>query len=502
MVMSIKIITAEEAACLVKHNDNVGFSGFTHAGCPKIVPLEIAKYAEKEHAEGRPFEIGVFTGASTGDNIDGALTRAGAIKFRTPYQTNNDIRNAINRGQVNYFDLHLSTLAQDLRYGFYGAVDVAVIEASDVTEDGKIVPTCGVGITPTIVQMAKIVIVELNRWHPKELRGIHDLMELQDPPHRLEIPITNVKSRIGKEYIETDPSKIFVVETNVPNDGGCFAPVDEITSKIGENAAAFLVKEMKRGTIPGSFLPIQSGVGNIANAVLAAMGENKDIPDFEVYTEVIQDAIIDLLEKGRITFASGGTLTVSNPYIERVYRNLSFFKKKIVLRTSEISNNPEVIRRLGIISMNTAIEADIFGNINSTHIVGSKIMNGLGGSGDFTRNAYISIFLTPSIAKNGNISAIVPMVSHVDHNEHSVKVLITEYGVADLRGKSPKERAACIIENCAHPDYRPLLYEYLESGAKGQTPVNLQSAFAFHHAFTESGDMRNAIFGCQPDRQL
>ncbi|NDW19386.1 succinate CoA transferase [Dysgonomonas sp. 216] len=491
--MAIKTVTAAEAALLIKNNDNVGFSGFTHAGCPKLVPLEIAKRAEKEHAKGNHFQIGVFTGASTGDNIDGALSRANAIKFRTPYQTNNDIRKQINNGTIRYFDLHLSTLAQDLRYGFYGKVDVAIIEASDITNDGKIVPTCGVGITPTIIKMAKLVIVELNRWHPKELRGIHDLLDMQDPPHRTEIAITTVKSRIGKEYVEVDPSKIVVVETNIPNDGSCFAPVDETTARIGENAANFLVNEMIKGTIPKSFLPIQSGVGNIANAVLAAIGKNKNIPDFEVYTEVIQDAIIDLMEEGRITFASGGTLTVSNACIERIYKNLPFFKERMVLRTSEISNNPEVIRRLGIISMNTAIEADIFGNINSTHITGNKIMNGLGGSGDFTRNAYISIFLTPSTAKGGNISAFVPMVSHVDHNEHSVKVIVSEYGVADLRGKSPKERAIAIIENCTHPNYRPLLYKYLEKGFMGQTPVNLYNAFAFHKAFIETGNMQNAI---------
>jgi len=491
--MAIKRITAAEAAQLIKHNDNIGFSGFTHAGCPKAVPLEIANRAQKEHAEGKPFKIGIFTGASTGDNIDGALARADAIKFRAPYQTNNDLRNAINKESIKYFDLHLSMLAQELRYGFFGKLDVAIIEASDVSEDGKVVPTCGVGITPTIAAMADMVIIELNEWHPKELRGMHDLVDLQDPPRRPEIPITRVRSRIGKEYIDIDPCKMVIVETNIPNDGSNFAPVDKITSQIGKNAADFLAGEMKRGNIPASFLPIQSGVGNIANAVLAAMGENQEIPDFEIYTEVIQDAIIDLLEKGRIRFVSGGTLTVSNPYMERIYNNLPFFKERIILRSSEISNNPEVIRRLGIISMNTAIEADIFGNINSTHLTGNKIMNGLGGSGDFTRNAYISIFLTPSTAKNGNISAIVPMVSHPDHNEHSVKVIITEYGVADLRGKSPHERAGCIIENCAHPEYRSLLHKYLKGGMKGQTPVNLYNAFAFHTAFLETGDMRSTV---------
>ena len=485
-------MTAQQTAQLIKDGDNVGFSGFTHAGCPKAVPMAIAEYAEAEHAKGNPFKIGVFTGASTGDSIDGALTRAQAIKFRTPYQTNTDMRNAVNNGEFPYFDLHLSTVAQDIRYGFLGGVDVAVIEACDVTEDGEIVPTCGVGISPTIASMAKLVIVELNTWHPKELRGMHDLTQFLDPPFRAEINIDTVRDRIGKDHIKIDPGKVVVVRTHLENEGGGFAPVDEVTARIGENAASFFVREMSEGRMPRTFLPIQSGVGNIANAVLASMGQNPNIPDFEVYTEVIQDAVIGLLESGRVKFASGCSLTLSNECMGRVYSNLEFFKDKIVLRTSEISNNPEISRRIGIISMNTALEADIFGNINSTHVMGSKIMNGVGGSGDFTRSSYLSIFLTPSVAKGGKISAFVPMVSHVDHNEHSVKVIISEHGVADLRGTAPRQRAEIIIENCVHPDYRPLLREYLASGAKGQTPANLYNAFAFHKAFMETGDMHNA----------
>jgi len=491
--MALRKMSAEQAAELIKHNDNVGFSGFTHAGCPKAVPMALAKRAEAEHAKGNPLQIGVFTGASTGDSIDGALSRAKAIKFRTPYQTNNDMRKAINNDEFPYYDLHLSTMAQELRYGFHGTVDVAVIEACEVTENGEIVPTCGVGISPTIASLASLVIVELNSWHPKDLRGMHDLTQFLDPPFRAEINIDNPRERIGKDHIKIDPAKIVVVETNLANEGGGFAPVDEITAKIGENVANFFVKEMEEGRMPKTFLPIQSGVGNIANAVLAALGDNKQIPDFEIYTEVIQDAVIGLLESGRAKFASGCSLTLSNPCMEHLYANLPKFKDKITLRTSEISNNPEISRRIGIIAMNTALEADIFGNINSTHVMGSKIMNGIGGSGDFTRSAYISIFLTPSTAKGGNISAFVPMVSHVDHNEHSVKIIISEYGVADLRGISPRERAERIIENCVHPDYRPLLREYLASGAKGQTPANLYNAFAFHKAFMETGDMKTAV---------
>ena len=493
--MALRFMTAGEAAALVKNGDNVGISGFTHAGCPKVVPGEIAKIAEQEHAKGNPFQISVFTGASTGDKVDGVLARAKAMKFRTPYQTVKDSRNAINKGEIEYCDLHLSTMSQDIRYGFYGDIDVAIVEACDVTEDGEIVPTSAVGIFPTIVRLAKTVIVELNKRDPKEMRGLHDIAEPADPPHRKALEVYSVRDRVGTEYFKVDPSKIVVVETNEEGEGGKFAPVDEVTAKIGQNVADFFVNEMKEGRMPKTFLPVQSGVGNIANAVLAAMGDSKDIPDFEVYTEVIQDAVIDLMKSGRVKFASGCSLTLSNECMEEFIKDLDFFKDKVVLRPAEYSNNPEIVRRLGIIAINTAIEADIFGNINSTHISGTKMMNGIGGSGDFTRASYVSIFVTPSVAKDGKISAIVPMVSHEDHSEHSVKIIISEYGVADLRGKCPKERAREIINKCAHPDYRPLLMEYLENAEKnfpGQTPFDMYNAFAFHKALNETGDMKNA----------
>ena len=489
--MALKFISAEEAATLIKHGDNVGFSGFTHAGCPKVVPGEIAKRAEAEHVKGNPFKIGVFTGASTGDLLDGMLTRAKAIKFRTPYQTNKDTRQAINNNEFDYFDIHLSHTAQEIRYGFLGKINAAVVEACDITEAGEIVPTTGVGIVSTICRMADVVIVELNKKVPSVLRGIHDLYELQDPPKRREIPIFEVQNRIGLEYVNVDPRKIYVVETDHDGEGGGFAPLDEVTSQIGKNVADFFVSEMRAGRIPPHFLPIQSGVGNIANAVLASMGDHPDIPRFEVYTEVIQDAVLDMMRKGNISFASGCALTVSNEELHKFYLDLPFFKSKMVLRPSEISNNPGVIRRLGLIALNTAIEVDLFGAVNSTHINGTKMMNGIGGSGDFTRNAYLSIFLTPSAAKNGDISCIVPKVTHEDHNEHSVKIVVSEYGVADLRGKGPRARAEELIEQCAHPDYRPLLHEYLDRGVKGHLPQDIYACYAFHHALLETGSMKN-----------
>lgn len=493
--MSLKFITAEEAATYVKHDDNVGFSGFTPAGCPKVIPEAIARRAEQEHKEGRPFKIGMFTGASTGDHLDGALARAEAVKFRTPYQSNKDMRALLNAHGAEYFDMHLSELAQSLRYGFLGRVDVAIVEAVDVTDDGEIVPAEGVGILPTICRMADKILIELNRFHPKELRGIHDIYEPEDPPMRREIPVYKPSDRIGQPFVKVDPKKIVgVVETNREPDGSKFAPLDDVTLAIGRNVSDFLVGEMKAGRLPKSFLPLQSGVGNVANAVLGCMGENEAIPPFTVYTEVIQDAVIKLMKQGRVTFASGCSLSVSHEALREIYSRLDFYKDKLLLRPQEISNNPEVVRRLGVITINTALEADIFGNVNSTHVLGTKMMNGIGGSGDFTRSGYVSIFTTPSTAKDGKISSFVPMVSHLDHSEHSVKVIISEYGVADLRGKSPVQRAREIIERCAHPDYRPLLHAYLDRGVKGHTPQSLDACFAFHRAFIETGDMHNVKF--------
>ncbi len=491
--MALKFMSAQEAAMFVNHNDNVGFSGFTPAGCPKSVPAAIAQRAAEAHQRGEEFKIGIFTGASTGDAIDGALPRANAVKFRTPYQSHKDMRNNLNMHDSEYYDMHLSELAQSLRYGFLGKVNVAIVEASEVTESGEIVPTCGVGILPTICKLADKIIVELNAKHPKSIRGIHDIYEPLDPPKRQEIPVYGVSDRIGSDCVKVDPAKIVaVVETDIINDGGAFAPLDAVTEAIGNNVSNFLAKELKEGRIPEGFLPMQSGVGNVANAVLGAVGQNKDIPAFNVYTEVIQDAVISLMKSGRVKFASGCSLSVSNEVLDDIYTNLDFFKDKILLRPQEISNNPEVARRLGLITINTALEADIFGNINSTHVMGTKMMNGIGGSGDFTRSAYLSIFTTPSTAKGGKISAFVPMVSHMDHSEHSVKIIVTEYGVADLRGKSPIQRAHEIINNCVHPDYREKLNTYLEMSCNnGHTPQTLSAAFAFHQEFMESGDMNN-----------
>ena len=496
--MAYTRITAAEAAAMIKNGENLGLSGFTPAGTAKAVTRELAKIAKAEHEAGREFKVGILTGASTGQSTDGVLAEERAIKYRAPYTTNPEFRKRVNLGEIAYNDIHLSQMAQELRYGFMGEIDWAILEVCDIEEGEttcKAYLTAAGGIAPTVARMAKKVILELNSFHSPEAKHLHDVYEPLDPPLRQPIPIVKVSDRIGTPYVEIDAKKIVgVVECNLPDEARAFKDSDPITDQIGHNVAQFLVNDMKRGIIPSTFLPLQSGVGSTANAILGALGHEKSVPDFNVYTEVMQDSVVNMMLEGRVKDASSCSLTVSNECLMQVYDNIDYFKKHVTLRPSEISNSPEVIRRLGVIAINTAIEVDIYGNANSTHISGTKLMNGIGGSGDFERNAYISIFTCPSTAKNGMISSIVPFVSHQDHSEHDVNIIVTEQGVADLRGKSPIERAHLIIENCAHPDYRPLLREYLKFAKMGQTRHCLTAAFAMHDALARKGDMHLTDF--------
>ena len=484
-----KIVTAYDAAQLINPNDKVGISGFTPSGYAKVVPLALAERMEKE-----PFKIDLWTGASVGDEADGALTRANGINRRFPYQTNKDMRKALNGGDVKYIDMHLSTMAQNIRYGFFGDLDVAIIEVCQINEDGSLVPTTSVGNSPTFVSQAKKVIVEVNVSQPLSLVGMHDIYEPLDPPHRKPIPLETPGDRIGTEAIPCDPSKIVaVVPCDVPDTTRPLAPIDDDAKAMSQHLIKFFEQEIAEGRLPKNLLPLQSGVGSVANAVISGLAQGP-FTDLSIYTEVIQDGMFDLIDAGKVTVCSGTALSPSPDGLKRFYANIDEYRKKIILRPQEISNNPGIARRIGVIAMNTAIEFDIFGNVNSTHIMGSKMMNGVGGSGDFARSAYLTIFCTNSVAKNGDISSIVPYVSHVDHPEHDTMIFCTEQGVADCRGLSPVERARLIIEKCAHPDYKPMLTEYLEKALaatkNAHTPMLLDEALSWHKRFTETGSMK------------
>ena len=130
--MAYKRITAAEAAAMIQNGENIGLSGFTPAGTAKAVTKELAKRAEAEHKAGRDFKVSIFTGASTGQSTDGDLANAQAIKYRAPYTTNSDFRRHVNAGEIAYNDIHLSQMAQELRYGFMGEMDWAILEVCDI----------------------------------------------------------------------------------------------------------------------------------------------------------------------------------------------------------------------------------------------------------------------------------------------------------------------------------------------------------------------------------
>lgn len=488
-------LSPEEAADLIENGQTIALGGFTPAGSVKVVTKALADRARREHSAGNPFRLRVISGASTDEMVDGALAEAEAISYRVPYQTNAALRKAINSGQVEFLDLHLSTFSDQLKLSIFGEIDVAIFEASEIRPNGEILLTSAVGATPTLARKAKKILIELNDYHRVGLEGLHDIYEIPLPPERGAIPLCKPSERIGRAWMSVDPSKIVgVVKTNCPDSSRPFSQLADVTQKIGQNLAEFFVKEMALGRIPRSFLPLQAGVGNVSNALLSELFSHPGIPPFEMYSELLQDTVIAGLESGRIRFASGSALGILPETLQHIYENLPFFLPKLCLRPQEITNSPEIARRIGLMGINTALEVDIWGNVNSTHVLGSSLMNGIGGSGDFSRNCYLSIFTTPSMAKNGQISCIVPACTHVDHTEHDVQIIVTENGVADLRGHGPRERAQLVIENCAHPDFRPLLREFLQLQRQGHIGFSLDNVFAFHRAFRDDGSMQKAQF--------
>lgn len=485
-----KIMSAQDAAKLIKNGMAVGMSGFAAAGDVKAVPRALA---ERTNA-GEDLRLHIYAGASFSGATEGVMAEAGIVEYRSPFQSNAALRKNINGGQTKFTDPNLGQFGRMVEIGVLPKdMDIAVIEATALTPEGHIYPTTSVGISPIVVKKASKVIVELNVSVPMELCGMADIYMYDLPPKTEPLPLTKANQRIGKPYIECGADKIAaIVITDQPDTVRPLSEPDENSYWISRNILDFFKKEIAKGALPEGLLPLQSGVGSVANAVLLGLRDS-DLSGVGFYTEVMQDGMLDLICDGKAEFGSTTSMALSPAGMKKFCDNIDTLKNKIILRPQSISNGSEAIRRLGVIAMNTALEADIYGNVNSTHVMGTNMMNGIGGSGDFAQNAYLSIFSTASVAKGGNISSIVPMVSHVDHTEHNVMVLVTEQGYADLRGLCPRDRAKAIIENCVHPDYRDELRNYFQKACEtvgGQTPHILEEALSWHMRYKKSGTMK------------
>ena len=490
-----RVVTAEEAADHIRPGDAVGISGFTGAGYPKAVPGALARRMTAAHERGEEFRVQLFSGASTAPEVDGILAEAHGVSKRLPYNSDPTLRRLINDGEVEYVDSHLSHSAQHLWFGFYGALDVAVVEVTAILPNGLLVPSSSIGNNKTWLDRAGKVVLEVNAWQPREFEGFHDVYYgTRLPPHRAPIQLTAPMQRIGDPYLRVDPAKVVaVVETDAPDRNTPLKPIDDDSRAMADLLVDFLRHEVRAGRMPASLLPLQSGVGNVANAVMAGLLD-AEFENMTAYTEVIQDGLLDLLDAGKLAGVSATSFGLSPEGVRRFMGDINSYKGRILLRSEEISNHPEVVRRLGVIAINGMIEADIYGNVNSTHVMGSAIMNGIGGSGDFARNAFLNFFVSPSTAKGGAISSIVPFVSHVDHTEHDVHVLVTEQGLADLRGLSPSARTDRVIDHCAHPDFREPLRDYVARARAARpharhTPHLLDEALGWHQRYLDTGTM-------------
>ncbi|WP_317205370.1 acetyl-CoA hydrolase/transferase family protein [Janthinobacterium sp.] len=484
-----KVMSAQEAAALFRDGMSVGMSGFTRAGDAKALPLALVERARHE-----TLTLTLITGASLGNDSDGLMAEAGLLARRMPFQSDPVLRRKINAGEVMFIDQHLSETAEQLRSHSLAPIDIAVIEASAILEDGSIVPTMSVGNSASFAQQAGQLIIELNLSTPLALHGLHDIYVPGERPRRAPIPLVSPEQRIGATSIAIDPARIAaIVITDSPDSPSNVLPPDAETDAIAGHVIAFLDGEVKAGRMGPELLPLQAGIGTIANAVLHGL-IGSPFRNMTMFSEVLQDSAIELLDSGQLAMASASSITLSTAMHDKFMRNIAHYRDKIVLRPQEISNHPEIVRRLGIIALNTALEFDIYGNVNSTHVCGTHMMNGIGGSGDFARNGQLSIFVSKAAAKGGRISSVVPMVSHVDHTEHDVDVLVTEWGLADLRGLAPRERAPLIIERCAHPDYRAQLRAYFEAACErgGHTPHVLEQALSWHALYQAQQTMRAA----------
>jgi len=535
-----KVCQAEDTIQHFKDGQILGWSGFTGVGMPKVVPLTVARHVEKLIADGQgfvnpntpnaeptsPMAFHLFTGASTSSATEDVWAKLGMMRVRAPFQSGKILNKKLNTNQVHFFDTHLSKFPQQLMWGNMikpqdkfaqpirypegdgrarartdGKIDVAIVEATAITPEGHIVPSVAVGASPELLHLAEKIIIEVNTALP-DMTGLHDIpRELYlTPPNRRFANITRVADRVGSTAIPIDPSKIVAIVESKGKDEVPVPTLDPTAVTIAEHLIDFFDKEVARGFMPKNLLPLQSGIGNVANAVVAGLTNSK-FSNLGVWTEVIQDSWLPAFLAGGIDMASTTSVRFSPDAIDKFFNNWDFFTKRIILRPQSIANLPGLINRLGVIAMNTPVEVDMYGHANSTHTNGGHMISGIGGSSDFMHNSFLSILHTPSVRPTKTdptgISTIVPFVGHVDHTEHDVDIVVTEQGLADLRGLVPLERAHVIIERCAHPAYRPQLREYLEAAknrgfarGSGHEPHMLESAFSMHINCMKNGTMK------------
>lgn len=464
-----KITTAKEAAQIFKDGMVVATSGTALSGYPR----EVFGALRERIKNGDSLRIDLLCAGPLGPEIEDALAEVGGIRKRIGTVGSKLLRQAINRGEVGFLEGKTGKVCQYARRGYYGRIDVAVVEAAGINEKGQIIPATCVYDAPDWLDLASSAIIEINLRRPLGVEGLHDIYYPE--PGRC-IPLNHPLERIGSPYISLDPGKIkhIIFSDRDDRDVPAFPPGERVL-QIAENIGKFLRREREqRGELP----PLEVGIGDVLNGVLSSLTRS-DLSSLIFYQAVVTDPLLDLIDAGKVKGVSCSSLRFSASALNRFFSRLEHYRPYFIFRPVTLTNSAEMLSRFGVLAINSGLEADIQGQINSSHSKGSQLIGGIAGSYDFARNSSISIFALPSTIQQGKVSSIVPQVSHVDHTEHEVDVLITEHGIADLRALEPYERAERIIEQCADPIFRGSLRTYVEKAKThpGRIPILLQDEF-------------------------
>ena len=479
-----RIATADEAAAVIRDGMTIAMSGWAMAGYPKAVVNALAARRQS----GSDVTIALITGANV-PWLDEKLGAEEIISRRAPMLASRTLAAQANNGSLSYVEQQMSKMPRLLRSHSFGEIDIAVVESLGFDAGGNLIPTSSVGMTHYLMSAAAEIIVEINAAQPETLRGLHDVHIPSAVPDTQPIPLVRTNQRIGMAGIPVDLNKVrCIVQTDTPERLGPQPAGTLVTDAIADHLFDFL--ELHFGGPDRPLPPLQTGFGGLADSI-ADRFQHSSFSDLQFFCGGITEPVLELLASGKATALSTGGVGMSER-VEEILHDTPNLPDHLVIRNGDVTNSAEIISRLGLIALNTGIEIDVYGNVNSSHIAGTRVVNGIGGGATFAQNAGLSVLLIPSTAKGGAISNIVPMVAHQDISEHDIDVVVTEHGLADLRGLDDGERADAIISNCTGEGYRDQLTAYLQTARDqcgGHHPQLPSEAFAWYRRLREEGTM-------------
>ncbi|KAK4705081.1 hypothetical protein P7C70_g1127, partial [Phenoliferia sp. Uapishka_3] len=402
-----KLTTAEE----LPENDGkklISLLAQTASESSRVQPAALADHVENNNLQADPatkLQFNLFVGASTGPEVEDRWAKLDMIRFRAPHQVGKEVAKGINSGRIDFAGEIVYLLTKDLApladlsfvktstclcslrilhtdvclffsYVFSAALttarskdyalnkkhgepkkhlDWAIVEATAITEDGKIVPGASVGATPEILQSAEKIIIEVNTKIPS-FEG--EALSLFKQKLSLIELITSPSQRIGETAIQIDLDRVVaVIEADRPDNTGGNAPETEDSKAIARHLIEFLQSEVTDGRLPKNLLPLQSGIGNVANSIIGGLADGP-FEDVQVWTEVLQDTFIRFLDSGKLSFATATSIRFSPEGFDHFYKNWASYKDRLLLRSQQVANSPEIIRRLGVIAMMDGIDLE------------------------------------------------------------------------------------------------------------------------------------------------